>query len=66
MSEKEKIRVSLVIPAYNEEQRLGPTLQELTVFLRDWLGAEPWEIIVVDDGSVDGTSRVAETFPGRV
>jgi len=64
MSEKEKIRVSLVIPAYNEEQRLGPTLQELTVFLRDWLGAEPWEIIVVDDGSVDGTSRVAETFSG--
>ena len=50
--------LSLVIPAFNESDRLGGTLS--TVF--DYLGGEPYasEVIVVDDGSTDGTARVAE------
>jgi len=50
--------VSIVIPAHNEESRLGPTLDELARLLCDqsW----DWEVRVVDDGSVDGTTDVAE------
>jgi glycosyltransferase involved in cell wall biosynthesis len=50
--------VSIVIPAYNEERRLGATLAAITAFL----GTQPWhwEIRVVDDGSADGTVAVAE------
>ena len=50
--------LSLVIPAYNEERRLGPTLEAVLAFLGD----QPYtsEVIVVSDGSRDGTRRVAE------
>ena len=65
MSEPE---LSLVIPAYNEEARLGATLQRV----RSWLHtrAVPAEILVVDDGSTDRTATIAATaldgFPGTV
>ena len=51
--------LSLVIPAYNEERRLGPTLEAVLAFLRE----RPYtsEVIVVSDGSRDGTGRVAES-----
>ena len=55
-----------MIPAYNEEQRLGPTLDSVAA----WVSSQPLdvEVIVVDDGSVDGTATVAaehaSTLPG--
>ena len=52
------VTLSIVVPAFNEEARLGSTLIELQAFLRrqPW----QWEIRVVDDGSADGTCAVAE------
>jgi dolichyl-phosphate beta-glucosyltransferase len=55
--------LSIVIPAYNEEKRLGRALGRI----RDYFGAQPAghegiEIVVVDDGSTDGTARVAEDW----
>jgi dolichyl-phosphate beta-glucosyltransferase len=49
--------LSVVIPAYNEEDRLGATLARVIEYLtaQDYT----WEIIVVDDGSSDATSAVA-------
>ena len=55
--------VSIVIPAFNEESRLGQTLDELTRFLATQ--AWDWEIRVVDDGSSDGTCRVADEWARR-
>jgi glycosyltransferase involved in cell wall biosynthesis len=48
--------LSIVIPAYNEAGRIGPTLERIREFLvsRD----EPAEVVVVDDGSSDGTLEV--------
>lgn len=46
---------SIVVPAYNEKERIGATLGELSGCLRD-LGVE-FEIIVADDGSSDGTAE---------
>src|SRR5262245_33059409 len=50
------VDLSVVIPAYNEQGRLGPTLDRV----RQYLSGRrlTWELIVVDDGSVD---RTAET-----
>lgn len=50
--------ISVVIPAYNEEARLGPTV----IRVRDYLLARggEFEVIVVDDGSRDRTIAVAE------
>jgi dolichyl-phosphate beta-glucosyltransferase len=49
--------LSIVVPAYNEARRLPVTLPRLIAYAGR-LG-EPAEIIIVDDGSVDGTSDVA-------
>jgi dolichyl-phosphate beta-glucosyltransferase len=48
--------LSLIIPAYNEEQRIAPTLARIT----DYLEARraTYEIIVVDDGSKDRTTDI--------
>jgi dolichyl-phosphate beta-glucosyltransferase len=52
--------LSIVIPAFNEETRLGATLADVAGFLRGhpW----DWEIRVVDDGSSDGTAAVVEAI----
>ncbi len=52
-------KISVLIPAYNEEAGIAPTLQALC--------AEPYlqnaEIIVIDDGSHDVTAQVVQSFP---
>lgn len=48
--------VSIVIPAYNEEQRIRPTLHSIEAFLSS--RSRDAEIIVVDDGSRDATVEV--------
>jgi glycosyltransferase involved in cell wall biosynthesis len=52
------VDLSIVVPAYNEEHRLPPTLAGLHAFL----SAQPlrYEIVVVDDGSRDATCAVVE------
>lgn len=62
---REEIKdVSVIIPAYNEAHSIGYTLEELREGLEE-LGLG-YEIIVVDDGSSDGTSEVASGRGCRV
>jgi len=49
--------LSVVIPAYNEAARLPRTLALLTAYLRT--ACPDHEIVVVDDGSTDGTAQAA-------
>lgn len=57
-------RLSVVIPSFNEAQRLPATLARLRAHL-DARG-EAYEVLVVDDGSTDGTADVARAAPGPV
>lgn len=52
--------LSIIIPAYNEEKRLPPTLVRIADFLRH----QPYhaEVLVVENGSTDNTSAVVEKF----
>lgn len=52
--------LSIIIPAYNEERRLPPSLHKIAA----WLRVQPWqsEVIVVENGSSDGTTSVVEAF----
>jgi dolichyl-phosphate beta-glucosyltransferase len=57
--------LSIIIPAYNEENRLPGTLQAIERYLK----TRPWEfaeIVVVNDGSTDGTAAVARAAGARV
>ena len=50
--------LSVVIPAYNEEVRLKLHVPGIVAYLQG--KGQPFEIVVVDDGSKDGTARVTE------
>ncbi len=50
--------VSVIVPAYNRERYLGEALDSIVN-----QGYHPLEIIVADDGSSDGTARVARAYP---
>ena len=55
--------LSFIIPAYNEAERIGGSLEKGLAYFS---GAPyQWEIIVVDDGSSDGTTQVVEGFASR-
>jgi len=53
------MRVSFVVPAYNEESTIGEVLERVSALDLDK------QIVVVDDGSTDGTSRVLEWWRDR-
>ncbi len=53
MKTKNFLSVSVVIPAFNEEQTIGLVLKEIS---------KEYEIIVVDDHSTDSTARIAERY----
>lgn len=52
--------LSIIIPAYNEEKRIGNTLERTTEFLEQ--KNIDYEIIVVDDGSQDDTVQVVTQY----
>jgi len=52
--------LSVIIPAYNEEGRLPATLTSVYTFLSQ--SGHTFEILIVDDGSLDGTTDVVQEF----
>jgi dolichyl-phosphate beta-glucosyltransferase len=55
--------LSVVVPAFDEERRLGATLDRVATYLRT--RGTPFEVVVVDDGSRDGTRAVADDAAAR-
>ncbi len=58
----ERPRFSVVVPAFNEVDYLGRTLQSL--LQQDFEGS--YEVIVVDNNSTDGTAHLARGYGVRV
>jgi dolichyl-phosphate beta-glucosyltransferase len=56
-------RLSVVVPCYNEEQRLPRTIEQIESYLAGH--GISYELILVDDGSSDGTRRVMDEASAR-
>ena len=57
---EDSIVLSVVLPAYNEQDRLLPYLTSITRYLSK--RNDPYEIVVVDDGSRDATAQRVARF----
>jgi glycosyltransferase involved in cell wall biosynthesis len=58
MIKRKRLRVSLVIPAYNEEHHIRACLEAIAAQTES-----PFEVIVVDNNCTDGTAVIARSFP---
>jgi len=56
----EKVSLSVFFPCYNEEKNIGTLLDKTLEFIPTI--ASDYEIIVVDDGSSDGTLKIAQSY----
>jgi dolichyl-phosphate beta-glucosyltransferase len=56
--------LSIIIPSFNEEQRLPDSLQKIAAYVRE--RRPNTEVLVVDDGSTDKTAAVAESYKTRI
>lgn len=54
--------MTVIIPVYNEEKAIGQTLDELLPCIED----NGWRLIVVNDGSDDGTGQILESYGERL
>jgi len=59
----DQVELSFVVPAYNEEEFIEDTLGSLDAIIKD--KTSPYEIVVVDDGSLDGTLIKAIRYAKR-
>jgi dolichyl-phosphate beta-glucosyltransferase len=59
----EGVALSIVIPCYNEEQRLPRTIEQIERYMDG--RHVPYELILVDDGSADGTRMIMDAAAGR-
>ena len=60
------MRLSVVIPAFNEERLLGDTLRHVARGIRVLPAGWSWELVVCDNNSTDGTPDIARAAGARV
>lgn len=56
--------ISIIIPAYNEEKRIGGSIKKIKKFMKEL--KKEYEIIVVDDGSTDKTVKIVRKLKIKV
>jgi glycosyltransferase involved in cell wall biosynthesis len=52
------VDLSVVIPAFNEQNRIGSSIEAVRAYLAS--SGRTWEMIVVDDGSIDSTAQMVQ------
>jgi len=58
------MRLSIVVPAYNEQDYLRACLEQIMAEVRRCADPDQVEVLVVDNASVDATAEVARSIPG--
>jgi dolichyl-phosphate beta-glucosyltransferase len=66
---EQKLPLSIVLPCYNEEKRLEPTLSQALDYMKRSIQST-FEVVFVNDGSTDGTQEILESarrkFPSLI
>nr|CUU97758.1 hypothetical transcript [Hymenolepis microstoma] len=65
LSQRPEVELSIIVPAYNESQRLPKMMDEALAYLTSRVRSQSkftYEIIIVDDGSSDDTYQVALSY----
>jgi len=61
------VKISIIVPAFNEADRLETNLSEIESYMNGYAGNGTWELVVVNDGSKDDTlailNRMAQVKP---
>lgn len=52
------MKISIIIPAFNEEKIIGSTLSSIEFYMDQYTQCNWWEVLVVNDGSTDNTLSV--------
>jgi glycosyltransferase involved in cell wall biosynthesis len=60
------VRISFVVPAFNEERLLAATLESIQTAAQVFEGAGGWELIVCDNNSTDRSAEIARAAGARV
>jgi dolichyl-phosphate beta-glucosyltransferase len=63
-SVKSAPELSIIIPSFNEEQRLPASLEKIARYIQE--KRPNTEVLVVDDGSTDGTAALANSWKDRI
>ncbi len=63
MTDRTEPILSIIIPAYNEEMRLPRSLDQIVAFIEQQ--PELMEVLVVENGSRDRTTQIAESYAAR-
>ncbi|KKU43554.1 MAG: Dolichyl-phosphate beta-glucosyltransferase [Parcubacteria group bacterium GW2011_GWA2_46_7] len=63
MNENRKPSISVIIPVFNEEKTIQSTIESVCAYCD--ANGFPYEVVVVNDGSQDGTAGVVESLLGR-
>jgi dolichyl-phosphate beta-glucosyltransferase len=58
-------KASLVIPAFDERNRIEDCVRAVAAWTKTRPGGRDWEVLIVDDGSSDGTAELAKSLAAR-
>ena len=62
MKTNDQVAISVIVPVYNEEEILSSVMRELKEAMSS--SSYGYEIIAVDDGSEDGSSKILDNIEG--
>ena len=65
LDDNASLELSIIVPAYNEQDRLPKMLEECTAYLEENF-KDNFEIVIVDDGSKDETSKTVLEWSRRL
>jgi glycosyltransferase involved in cell wall biosynthesis len=66
LQEKPRLKISVVVPAFNEERLLAATLESIRAAAKVFDGSGGWELIVCDNNSTDRTAKIARAAGAQV